>query len=190
MGSLALCTISCISTRAEWATDDGEVNVDDILIQRAAAYEREKEITLGEQLGCGIHGIVRVAEHKVLLGRFAVKIHRNREAYLREKTVYRRLRDRGIVMVRGFNVPQLLGWSDAWRAIEMTIVTRPFVLDFAGAWMDKPPTFPPEVWGDWETEKLDQFGDRWKEVKHVLAVLQSHGIFLLDVSPANVAFSS
>jgi hypothetical protein len=40
--------------------------------------------------------------------------------------------------------------------IEMTIVSRPFVLDFAGAYLDSPPEFSAEIWSEWEAEKRDQ----------------------------------
>jgi hypothetical protein len=61
------------------------------------------------------------------------------DAYLREKRAYERLKGAGVRTVRGFNVPQLLGCDDALPVIEMTIVQRPFVLDFAGAYLDVRP---------------------------------------------------
>ena len=41
--------------------------------------------------------------------------------------------------ILGFNVPQLLGHDDESSLIQMTVVERPFVLDFAGAYLDVPP---------------------------------------------------
>lgn len=164
--------------------------MDDILEQRSAAYAKRRKVAFAELLGCGIHGMVRVAENNENLGPFAVKIHRYEEAYLRERTIYQRLGEREIVTLCGFNVPQLLGWDDEYLAVEMSIVARPFVLDFAGAWLDFPPEFSPEAWSDWEAEKQELFGERWGQVQQVLAVLKSHGIFMLDVSQANVAFRS
>src|SRR3989442_10236250 len=35
----------------------------------------------------------------------------------------------------------------------MSIVARPFVLDFAGAWLDTPPDFPGETWAEWESRE-------------------------------------
>jgi hypothetical protein len=98
------------------------------------------------------------------------------------------LREKGIAKIRNFNVPQLQGWSDECLAIEMSIVVRPFVLDFAGAWLDTPPEFPPETWADWEAEKQKLFGDRWGEVLRVLSELKVWGVCMLDISPANIAF--
>lgn len=162
--------------------------MEDILERRAANYAMRRKVAFAELLGCGIHGMVRAAENNENLGRFAVKIHRYEEAYIRERTIYQRLRELGIVRIRSFNVPQLLGWDDECMAVEMTVVARPFVLDFAGAWLDRPPEFSPEAWADWEEEKTELFGGRWSEVQRVLAELRTHGVFMLDVSPVNVAF--
>ena len=75
------------------------------------------------------------------------------------------------------------------RVIEMSIVARPFVLDFAGAWLDIPPEFSEQVWAEWEAEKRMQFEARWPEVKEVLAVLEAMDIHMEDVSPSNIAFA-
>ena len=72
--------------------------------------------------------------------------------------------------------------------IEMEVVTRPFVLDFAGAYLDTPPDYPDEVLADWRTEKQEQFGDRWPDVEAILRSLEQFGIYVADVSPGNVAF--
>ena len=66
--------------------------------------------------------------------------------YEREKMVYERLGDAAVSIVLGFNVPQLVGSDDGLRVLEITIVERPFVLDFAGAYLDSRPQFPEEVW--------------------------------------------
>ena len=70
----------------------------------------------------------------------------------------------------------------------MTIVTRPFVLDFAGAHLDAPPEFSEDIWADWEWEKREQFGAHWPRVQAVMAAFAELGIYLLDVSPSNIAF--
>jgi len=84
-------------------------------------------------------------------------------------------------------VPQLVNHDDPLRVIEMSIVVRPFVLDFAGAYLDAAPKFPDEVWQEWEAEKLEQFGARWSAVRKVLAALEEWDIYLVDVSPSNIA---
>ena len=71
---------------------------------------------------------------------------------------------------------------------EMSIVTRPFLLDFAGAFLDTPPEFPDEVWADWELEKREQLDRHWPQVQMVLGKLKEFGIHMVDVSPSNIAF--
>jgi hypothetical protein len=163
--------------------------MDAMLRRRSEAYARRRNIVWAEQLGVGLHGVVRVADDNRNFARFAVKLHEVETAYRRERMIYQRLRDHGVVTLRGFNVPQLLGWDDAAWAIEMTIVTRPFVLDFAGAWLDEEPVFSPEAWSYWEEEKIEQFGpERWREVQAVLALLRIYGVHMHDVTPTNIAF--
>jgi hypothetical protein len=72
--------------------------------------------------------------------------------------------------------------------IEIEIVQRPFVLDFAGAYLDFAPDFSEEVMADWELEKREQFDTRWPEVRAILAELEEFGVFMLDVNPGNVSF--
>jgi hypothetical protein len=74
------------------------------------------------------------------------------------------------------------------RVIEMTIVARPFILDFAGAYLDSPPPFSDEIWAQWEAEKREQFESRWPTVQAILGALEELDIFMVDVSPSNVAF--
>ena len=102
--------------------------------------------------------------------------------------MYQRLQEAGVSEVRGFHVPQLLRADDDLRVIEMTIVTRPFLLDFAGAALDVRPEFSEEIWAEWETQKKEQFGDRWETVRAVLDTLEGLGVYLLDVSPSNIRF--
>lgn len=163
--------------------------MDAILKGRSEAYARRRNIAWAEQLGVGIQGVVRVADDNGNFARFAVKIHRAEDAYWRELSIYRRLAESSVVTLHGFNVPQLLGWDDECFAIEMSIVARPFVLDFGGAWLDEEPEFSPEHWSYWEEEKREQFGaERWREVLAVLALLRAYGIYMHDVTPTNIAF--
>ena len=162
--------------------------MDDVFIQNALTYAARHQLQLVERLGFGIHGIIYVADDKSAGGKTAVKVHRESEPYHREREVYERLRAIGVTTILGFNVPQLLRTDDELRIIEMTIVTRPFVLDFAGAYLDAPPEFSDEIWVDWEAGKRDQFEARWPEVQAVLAALEQWDVFMVDVSPSNIAF--
>jgi hypothetical protein len=158
----------------------------DDLIRRVRRYAERKALVLGEPLGAGIHGIVFAAEDQA--GQSAVKGHDHQPAYERERDIYLRFRELEITTIRGCNVPALIDFDDELWVIEMTVVGRPFVLDFAGANLDQEPDFSEEVLADWRAEKQDQFGPRWPEVQAILRALEGYGIFMLDVNPGNVAF--
>lgn len=160
----------------------------DILIQRANAYASRFQLQFAERLGFGIHGIIFAAQGKSETGKTAVKVHREAEPYQREVAVYQRLREAGVRRILGFHVPTLVRSEDDLLAIEMDIVTRPFVLDFAGAYLDCPPQFPDEIWNAWEVEKIEQFEQCWPKVKEILAALEELDIYMVDVSPSNIAF--
>ena len=162
--------------------------MNEILIPNLRLYADRHELELAEALGSGKDGIVLVARRKAQAGKVAVKALRWPEAYERENKVYQRLRQAAVISVLGFNVPQLVGADAELRILEMTIVERPFVLDFAGAYLDVRPEFPEEVWADWEAEKREHFEARWPEVRRVVDAFEGLGVFLMDVIPGNIAF--
>jgi len=122
--------------------------MDEELLETARAYAESRGDTIGELLGFGIHGIVVTLKSEHEGAARALKIHSSRQPYERERACYDRLRECGVSELLGFEVPQLLRSDDAFLALEMTLVTPPFVLDFAGAWLDWPPTFSDEVWAE------------------------------------------
>ena len=158
------------------------------MIQNARTYAARHQLCLAERLGFGIHGIVLVAENNTKGGKTAVKVHRAAEPFQRECAAYERLRDAGVSKILGFNVPQLIRIDDKLLVVEMTVVVRPFVLDFAGAHLGVLPEFPEETWAEWEAEKREQFDICWPRVQAVLGELETLEIHMLDVSPSNVAF--
>ena len=160
----------------------------DIAVKNAGAYAARNALRLGERLGFGIHGTVHVVEHKIKRAKSAIKSYRVTEFYLRERAVYERLSDAGVSDILGFHVPQFIRADDDLQVIEMTIVTRPFVLDFAAAYVGAPPEFSADIWAEWEAEKQEQFGARWRAVRAVLDAFEDLGIYLADVSPSNIAF--
>ncbi len=162
--------------------------MDDVFIQNALTYASRHQLQLAERLGFGIHGIIHVAEDKSAGGKTAVKVHREIEPYFREVAAYQRLTEAGVTEMLGFNVPQLIRTDDELRIIEMTIVTRPFVLDFAGAYLDAPPEFSHEIWEEWESARREQFDANWPEVRAVLSALEDLEVYMVDVSPSNIAF--
>ena len=158
------------------------------LILRVRQFADRKGMVLGERLGAGIHGTVFAAEYQSKGGRSAVKGHDRQAAYERERDIYLRLRELDITDIRGCNVPALIDFDDELWVIEMTVVGRPFVLDFAGANLDQEPDFSDEVLADWRAEKQEEFGPHWPEVQAILRTLEGYGIFQLDVNPGNVSF--
>lgn len=120
--------------------------------------------------------------------RSAIKTHDRSTDYTRERDVYLRLGECDVRDIRGCAVPKLLDFDDQLLIIQMTIVTRPFVLDFAGAFLDKAPDFSDEVMAEWRAEKREQFGARWGEVQAILRELESYGVFMIDVNPGNISF--
>lgn len=163
--------------------------MNDIALKKAAAYAARHRLQVAERLGFGIHGTVHVAEHLGNRDLSAVKAFNSPSFYAREVAVYRRLLQARVTEVLGFHVPQFIRADDDLSVVEMTIVTRPFVLDFAACALDVRPRFPKEIWDEWESQKRDQFGTRWRTVQAVMEAFEEWGIFLTDVSPSNIAFA-
>jgi hypothetical protein len=161
------------------------------ILRRANEYARRYGRTLGAEIGFGVHGTVFVIENQPESGEIesAIKVHERVEPYHRERDVYLRLQKHGVIDIRGCRVPRLLRFDDELSVIEMSVVTRPFVLDFAGAHLDKPPEFSEEVMADWLADKQEQFGSRWPEVQAILRALQTFGIHMEDVTPGNISFA-
>ncbi|HEV3024844.1 MAG TPA: hypothetical protein VGX76_20350 [Pirellulales bacterium] len=152
---------------------------------RAQNYAANQGLTLGQSLGFGVHGQVWATNR-----RSAVKAHApDAPHYARERDIYLRLQERSVTEVRGFHVPQLLGFDDDLWVLEISIVRPPFVLDFAGAYLDQRPDFSDETWAEWESDKKEQFGAKWPQVRLVLAALERYGIYMSDVTPNNVRFA-
>jgi hypothetical protein len=160
------------------------------IARRASLYAQRRGLELGPRLGDGKDGII-YSSLGLPQGPTAVKALARPDLYGRELACYRRLAERGVggaVRVCGHNVPQLLDHDDELFVVEMTIVTRPFVLDFAGAYLDEPPDFPPEVIEERHTHWSEVFESRWPTVQRIMAEFRRYGIHLLDPSPGNIAF--
>lgn len=162
--------------------------MEDVLLEAAQSYATKQRVALAERLGSGIDGSVWVLRGEVNPYDTAVKIHRGAAGFWREVRCYERLREEGIIYLCGFVVPRLLRIDADLLAIEMTIVSPPFLLDFASAHLDDPPDFPEDVWESWRTQKEEQFGERWETAETLLDALKMFGIHLLDPSPNNIQF--
>jgi hypothetical protein len=152
-------------------------------LQRAQEYARRRGLSIEKQLGSGVDGIVLSTSTGS-----AIKALRYKELYERERDAYLRLQEKGVDNVAGFSVPKLIGHHDELWVVEMQIVSPPFIVDFAGARLDAPTPFPPEVLEQWRGEKLEQFGEQWEEVLRVLSAFRRYGIYLSDVKPGNIMF--
>ena len=152
--------------------DDGE--------KRAKQYQSDKRLELESCLGAGTQGSVYLFNSPSRSQRVAVKFHERDEAYVRERNVYLRLQELEIHEVHGHEVPQLVDFDDRLLAIEMTIVSPPFVLDFGGAYLDRPPDYTPEVWADWRAQKSDAFEDHWPAAERIIEEFKIYGIFIAD----------
>lgn len=118
---------------------------------------------------------------------WAVKFHNDRSRYKREVACYELLKEKRVFALKGFDIPILLHADPAWMAIEMSIVVRPYVLDFAQAFLGTPPDFPDEVWQERLATWEENYGEDWAAVKRVLTSLKALGIHYLDVHHGNIA---
>lgn len=160
--------------------------MDENFSARIAAYLARRRCRLEKELGSGMDGAVYAVTDNSNHGRFAVKFHRSGDGFRRERDVYLRLKEHALFEICGFSIPEMLAWDETTLAIEMTIVDRPFLLDFASAFLDEVPDFTPDPYGD--EEKRQRFGDRWPVVQRAIGVLRAHGIFMFDISPGNIGF--
>jgi hypothetical protein len=167
------------------------------IVRRASLYVQQRGLRLGPRLGDGKDGIVfstlgaAAATATRWRGPTAVKALARDDLYARELACYRRLAEHGIgghVQVCGHNVPQLLGHADELLVVEMTIVTKPYVLDFAGAYLDEPPEFPAEVMEERNAHWSEVFEGRWPAAQRIITQFERYGVYLLDPSPRNIAF--
>jgi hypothetical protein len=165
-----------------------DVSMDEELLEKAEAFAEAHGCTLGDEIGFGIHGSVVLLERESQLAASALKVHFSAEPFRRECEVYERLGQNGVRKILGCHVPQLLRQDDALLAIEMTIVPVPFVLDFAGAWLDRPPHFSDEIWEERTAKWAREFGADWAQAQAVLAELEEFGVHQLDPSPRNIRF--
>ena len=119
----------------------------------------------------------------------AVKLHRVAEIYRRERDCYFRLGDVGLTEVAGLALPEMVDHDNDLLIIEMTIVSPPFLLDFASAYLDDPPDWPEDVVAQWHEDLRGRFEGRYDEVLGVLAELEGQaGVHLFDVHADNLKF--
>ncbi|MEK6262742.1 MAG: hypothetical protein AABP62_29445 [Planctomycetota bacterium] len=151
--------------------------------ERAHRYAAEHHIEIETELGFGFDGIVLSTNRQS-----AIKSFWHEPLYHRERDVYRRLTALHVTEIMGFKIPRLVQTDDLLWIVEMTIVSPPFVLDFAGAALDRRPQYPDDVLAEWQAEKAEQFGERWPTVRLIMSSFVGLGIYLADVKPGNIEF--
>lgn len=161
--------------------------MDDIK-ERLAACARANNLQLVKQIGFGIHGRAMLVDQPNQPLYSVIKAFDDADPYRRERDVYLRLRETQVVSLSGCNVPQYLSSSDDLCVVWMTLVERPFCLDFAAAYLDGLPSYFPPMGEEWEAEKREQFGEEdWAKVLQVLDELEFYGIYQTDVTPTNIS---
>jgi hypothetical protein len=137
-----------------------------------------------EPLGHGIDGNVWRTSRQS-----ALKVFARRDTYERERDCYRRLFENRVVRLSGFHVPELLDYSNAHCAVEMTIVKPPCILDFGKAYVDSPPSYTAEALSEAEAAERELFTEKqWRQVRLVRAALLRYGIHYFDARPSNIMF--
>lgn len=157
------------------------------LQSEAETYAMRHGLELCGRLGDGTQGKVWAVRGKGNLIAWALKIQASARDYQRERDCYLRLQENGVAELAGFHVPLLIRHDDEALAIEMTIVTQPFVVDFAQVYRDFPPDFSAEVWAETHERWRASYGDDWPRVRGLLAELESLGIYYLDVHRGNIS---
>ena len=136
-------------------------------------------------LGAGKDGGVWLTDRTT-----AVKIHERVESYRAERNAYMRFRDVGVTDVNGFAVPGLIGYDDELLAIEMEIVSPPFVVDFASAAIDVDPELIEDEGHTLADMVRERFGDDLAQA--VLDVREEliarAGVYLSDLHGHNIKF--
>lgn len=135
-------------------------------------------------LGWGVDGVVYPSPSRMT----AAKVHSRPETFAKELAVFRRLTEHEVEEVQGFAVPQLIRADEVLRVIEMSVVSPPFLLDFAAATLDFEPDFP-EGTDEWWARVRDDFGDDFPVAESVYwELVQKYGIYYWDLKPRNLQF--
>lgn len=151
--------------------------------EKAEKYALRQGLTLSSSVGGGVNGSVWYTN-----SHSAVKVFDRLDAYVRERDAYIKLTDLNVTFINEFAVPRLRGFDNELLIVEMDIVQPPFVVDFAGAYLDNPPDFPPEVLAEQEDKNKEHFGSKWPKVRQLLAALRGMGIHYVDINRGNIRF--
>jgi hypothetical protein len=135
------------------------------------------------QLGWGIDGVVYRSPREPA----AIKIHTRQTKYFAELAAYQRLAEFGATEFKGFAIPKLLRYHEALQVIEMSVVSVPFLLDFAAATLDFPKEFEADNEQIWWNELRERFGSDFNVAQDVYyGLIDRFGIYYYDLKPGNL----
>lgn len=136
-------------------------------------------------LGHGTDGSVWRTSNKT-----AVKAFYRAKNFQDELECYQRLKIAEITQIRELAVPTLEGSSCDLLVIEMSIVQRPYLLDFGKVYIDRPPPYrnDSQLMQNWHAEMRELFEEKVSDVFIVLYRLEKLGIYYVDPKPANIRF--
>ncbi len=137
-------------------------------------------------MGEGKDGLVLAADNGN-----AVKVHVYAESYQYERDAYIRFRDLGVEEAAGFQIPVLIDFDDDLFVIEMSIVSPPFVVDFASVRLDEEPDLIEDEGNTLADMVFDRFGDDLAPTVLAMrqALIDEAGAYLLDLHAHNVKFA-
>jgi len=119
--------------------------------ENAKRYAAARDRQLVRELGAGYDGSVFATDRMT-----AIKSFEFTRLFERERDIYLRLFELRLTEVEDCTIPELIDYDDKLLIVEMQIVQPPFVLDFAGAYLDTPPDYPDDVYTEWLIEKEEQ----------------------------------
>lgn len=156
------------------------------LISRADLYcQRNDLIRFEATLGKGKDGTVWATNRASV-----IKIHVRPESYRDEMAAYIRIESIALRSIAGFAIPALIDFDDELRAIEMQIVTPPFIVDFASARLDFDPHLIEDEGNTLEDFVRSRFDDRTDTVMGIYhELIGNAGIYLTDLHPQNIKFA-
>lgn len=145
----------------------------------------------GPRLGFGKDGTVSQAVGSPT-GASAIKVFHREDLFTRELAAYVPFTDHGVAgtdRVGGHNIPALIDHDHERLVVEMSIVARPFILDFAGAYLDGTgPVFDEEIRAMALASWHERFGSNWPRARQIIVAFAQMGIDLMDPSPTNIGF--
>lgn len=119
-------------------------------------------------LGYGNDGTVWKTERRT-----AIKAFDRKRKYELELACYQRFASEDVVHIGEFAVPALIAHDADLMIVEMTLVSPPYVIDFAKVWLDKAPDFPDDSIAERLAQAEEDFGADWPAVCGLLWTLKT-----------------